>query len=96
MLVANADFEVIFYTTSSYGTLAWGMIVIADLSLESPRCAMLTPSILMQPPEPSMIRNKDKVIDDFPAPVLPTMPTFSDGFTQNVTPVSDSIKKFYF
>ena len=68
------------------------MMVSADLSLDSPRCAMLTPSIVMLPPVPSMILNKDKVKDDFPAPVLPTMPTFSVGFTENVTPGKDQMK----
>ena len=70
------------------------MMVSADLSLESPRWAMLTPSIVMQPPAPSMIRNKDKVKDDFPAPVLPTIPTFSVGLTLNDTPRSDLVKNF--
>lgn len=69
-------------------------MVSADLSFESPRCAMLMPSILMQPSDPSMIRNKDSVNDVFPAPVLPTIPTFSVGFTLNVTPRADMLNKF--
>jgi hypothetical protein len=70
------------------------MMVSADLSLASPSEAMLMPSILMQPPVPSMILKSDKVSEDFPAPVLPTMPTFSVGRTENVTPGVDFIKQF--
>ena len=70
------------------------MMVSADLNLDSPRCEISTPSIVMQPPAPSMIRNKDKVKEDFPAPVLPTIPTFSVGLTLNDTPRSDLVKNF--
>ena len=55
--------------------LTCGNIVILDLRSCSPRSAMFCPSITMDPPAASMIRNRDKVRDDLPAPVRPTMPT---------------------
>jgi len=42
----------------------------------SPSVEMLTPSMYIAPPAPSMSRNRAKVKDDFPAPVLPTIPTY--------------------
>lgn len=40
----------------------------------SPIFAMLIPSIIISPSAASLIRNKPKVREDFPAPVLPTIP----------------------
>ena len=48
------------------------------VSLERRSCKpmvdMSTSSMLMLPPALSRIRNKAKVNEDFPAPVLPTIP----------------------
>ena len=62
------------------------MMVRADLSADKPKWAMLMPSMLMDPLAPSIIRKSDNVNDDFPAPVRPTIPTFSVGSTRNETP----------
>jgi hypothetical protein len=69
------------------------MMVRADLRADKPRWAMLIPSMLMEPLAPSMIRKRDNVNEDFPAPVLPTIPTFSVGSTRNETPENDVIDK---
>ncbi len=37
----------------------------------------------MDPSTASIMRNRAKVNDDFPAPVRPTTPTLSPGFTLN-------------
>lgn len=52
----------------------WGIIVSFDLRLWSPISEMVTPSTVMLPPAASIMRNRERVSDDFPAPVLPTMP----------------------
>ena len=57
-------------------TLTCGMIVIRDLRSCRPRDEVLTPSMIIDPPAGSMIRNRAKVKDDLPAPVLPTIPTY--------------------
>ena len=48
----------------------------------SPNWEMSTPSMQTRPSAASIIRNKANVTDDFPAPVLPTMPTFSCGWIE--------------
>ena len=53
------------------------MIVIRDLRSLSPIVAISIPSIRMAPPTDSMIRNRASVREDFPAPVLPTIPTLA-------------------
>ena len=52
-----------------------GITVSLDLRSYKPMCAMFMPSILMEPPAGSMMRNKDSVMEDLPAPVRPTTPT---------------------
>ncbi len=52
-----------------------GMMVSFDLRSWRPRVDMLTPSMVMDPPAASKILNRDKVIEDLPAPVRPTIPT---------------------
>ena len=52
------------------------MMVSFDLRSYSPMCSAFSPSILICPSEASIIRNNANVMDDFPAPVLPTMPTW--------------------
>ncbi len=59
--------------------LTCGKIVIEDLRAFKPSFEMSTSSILMDPSAASMILNNPNVIEDFPAPVLPAMPTFSPG-----------------
>ena len=53
-----------------------GMMVSFERRFCRPICEMVFPSITMEPAADSMIRNRASVIDDFPAPVRPTMPTF--------------------
>lgn len=53
------------------------MIVIEFLNYLRDNYAISIPSIKIYPSKDSKILNKLKVIDDFPAPVLPTIPTFS-------------------
>lgn len=55
------------------------------ISLRS-RYLMQFPSTLISPWCISTIRNRARNRLDFPDPVLPTMPTFSLGWVQNVTP----------
>ncbi|CAB0007607.1 unnamed protein product [Nesidiocoris tenuis] len=50
------------------------MMVSLDLRAWSPNLETSTPSIEIVPPAASMILNRLNVIDDLPAPVLPTMP----------------------
>lgn len=53
----------------------WGIIVTLNRRSWSPILAMLIPSTRISPSAASLIRNKPRVSEDFPAPVLPTMPT---------------------
>ena len=62
------------------------MIVRASLSLFNPMWAILNPSMQIEPWVPSIILNRAKVNDDFPAPVRPTMPTFCSGLMEKDTP----------
>jgi len=50
-----------------------------DLRSCNPMVEVSSPSMLMLPPAGSMMRNKLNVRELFPAPVRPTMPTFSLG-----------------
>lgn len=61
-------------------------MVRADLSFANPSWPMMTSSILMQPPAASIILKSPNVSDDFPAPVRPTIPTFSPELILNETP----------
>ena len=56
--------------------LTCGKIVIFDLRSWSPMSDIRTPSIVMSPPALSINRNSDSVMDDFPAPVRPTIPIY--------------------
>ncbi len=64
------------------------MMVSADLSLPSPSCEMVSPSMLMDPPADSIILNRARVSEDFPAPVRPTIPIFSPEDTLQSMPFS--------
>ncbi len=52
-----------------------GMMVMALLRAPSPMREMSTPSTEMDPEAASTMRNRDRVSEDLPAPVRPTMPT---------------------
>lgn len=56
-------------------SLTCGMMVILKRRLCRPILAMFTPSMMISPSADSLIRNKPRVRDDFPAPVRPTIPT---------------------
>ena len=51
-------------------------MVSLDLRSWRPILAMLMPSMNISPLAASMIRNNPMVREDFPAPVLPTIPIF--------------------
>lgn len=55
--------------------LTWRMMVILDRSVCSPTWLMGTPSIQTSPSAASRSRSRPPARVDFPAPVLPTMPT---------------------
>ena len=46
---------------------------------------MSTPSMVMVPAAASMMRKRARVMEDLPAPVLPTMPTFSPAWRWQLT-----------
>jgi len=54
-------------------------MVIESRNYCNDKLAISTPSIIIDPYEASKILNKLNVIVDFPAPVLPTIPTFYRG-----------------
>lgn len=56
-------------------SLTCGMMVILKRRLCRPILAMFIPSMMISPSADSLIRNKPRVRDDFPAPVRPTIPT---------------------
>ena len=60
------------------------MIVSLDLRSCSPKSEILMPSMAMYPPAASIMRNNARAKEDLPAPVLPTIPIFSPGFTEQV------------
>ena len=51
-----------------------------DLKSFNPISEVFTPSISICPVSASTILSSARIIDDFPAPVLPTMPIFSPSF----------------
>ena len=61
-------------------TASYNMIVIDSLNYLRDKFAISTLSINILPSNDSNILNRLKVIDDLPAPVLPTIPIFSFGF----------------
>ena len=61
-----------------------GIIVNFDLRSCKPKSEILMPSMDMWPDAASMMRNNARAKDDLPAPVLPTIPIFSPGFTEHV------------
>jgi hypothetical protein len=54
-----------------------------------PSPLMSTPSIMIRPSESSIKRKRAYKIDDLPAPVLPTMPTFIHGLMMKLKFFSD-------
>ena len=60
--------------------------MIFDLNSCKLNLAILKPSISIYPLNISRTLNKQRVIVDFPAPVLPTTPIFSVGWIINVSP----------
>lgn len=52
----------------------------------SPIFAILIPSIIISPSAASLIRNKPKVSEDFPAPVLPTIPIYWEEIQEQLNP----------
>jgi hypothetical protein len=67
-----------------------GMMVSFDRSDPSPIFAMSMPSMTIDPPTDSRIRNRARVSDDFPAPVRPTIPIFSPATMLKETPLRTS------
>lgn len=61
----------------------WGMMVMRDRRSWSPISAMSTPSIKIFPFAASRILKIPRAREDFPAPVLPTIPTW-EGFVFTV------------
>jgi len=55
-----------------------GIIVRRLRNVCNPILDMSTPSTRIDPSAASTIRNKLRVKEDFPAPVRPTIPTYSD------------------
>jgi hypothetical protein len=58
-------------------TGSWGITATADLNLRKPMVEASTPSIITLPPSSSTSLRIAVTRDDLPAPVRPTMPTFS-------------------
>mmetsp|Transcript_65423 Transcript_65423/g.210903 ORF Transcript_65423/g.210903 Transcript_65423/m.210903 type:complete len:203 (+) Transcript_65423:430-1038(+) len=69
-------------------TGSWGMTVMLRRSRCRPRPAMSTPSMSTRPPSGSTMRSSTLSNDDLPAPVLPQMPSFSNGLTCKERPSS--------
>lgn len=62
----------------SRGPRTWGIIVTLKRRSWSPIFAMLIPSMRISPLAASVIRKRPRAREDFPAPVLPTMPIFGE------------------
>lgn len=58
----------------------WGMTEILDLKVFKSTVDISTPSMSIFPPAASTIRNKLNVSEDLPAPVRPTIPTYTKQF----------------
>ncbi|KAJ8311464.1 hypothetical protein KUTeg_010819 [Tegillarca granosa] len=65
----------IYPITPLFTIFTCGRIVILERKSCRPKSDILIPSITILPPAASINRNRDKVSDDLPAPVLPTIPT---------------------
>lgn len=63
-----------------YNCYTWGMIVMRDLRSWSPMSAILTPSMKIFPLAASKILKIPRASEDFPAPVLPTIPTWKSFY----------------
>lgn len=78
-------YEFSFLTDIGHLISSLNLIMYYLISLRS-RYLMQFPSTLISPWCISTIRNRARNRLDLPDPVLPTMPTFSLGWVQNVTP----------
>lgn len=58
---------------------SWGTMLILDLRSARDILVISTPSMRIDPAYGSKTLNSDNAREDFPAPVLPTMPTLSPG-----------------
>ena len=58
--------------------------------------ASCPPNVYYDPYSGSQILSKDCIIDDFPAPVLPTIPTFYPFKTLKLTPLSTKGNSFLY
>lgn len=75
MLIPTMQYFYCSICTAVLLVLTWGMMVILERRSWRPIWAMLIPSIKIRPFAASRIRKIPKARDDFPAPVLPTIPT---------------------
>lgn len=66
---------------SSQKHLTCGIMLRFPRRSWSPIVDISTPSITILPPDPSRTLNKQFVIVDLPAPVLPTIPTLNRKFS---------------
>lgn len=73
----NSSYRVLYKQASLNWALTWGMMVSLDLVSCKPTEAMSRLSMWILPPAASMMRNKARVMDDLPAPVRPTTPTWN-------------------
>lgn len=70
----------------------WGMMVTLKRRSWSPIVAMLIPSMRISPLAASLIRNKPRVREDLPAPVRPTMPTYTERSCCELSPGQETFK----
>lgn len=64
-------------------TITWGIIESFDLSECNPIFEISKPSIIILPLADSMMRNKARVSEDFPAPVRPTTPIYINSMLKS-------------
>jgi len=75
----------------------YGMILIELLSLCRPIVWISTPSIVMELPGSNLVILKRAwMMEDFPAPVLPTHPTLSVPWIEKEVPFSTKSKSFLY
>ena len=87
----NYSYPCPYPLTMTTVALTCGMMVSLERRSCNPMSAMSSPSMIIFPWVASMMRNKARVREDFPAPVRPTMPIWESNRETKILNISDRL-----